>query len=104
MLGRGAMVQSINDPLLAAVSPFSGSTCRNATQVPEQLDGDLRLAFAINHAELQLLPSCFQPSQMGLWPTKSYKKGQLVLSEDGLRWHRGAMSGSGGAVALGCFS
>ena len=32
--------------------PVPGNTCQNATRVPEQLDGDLRLAFAISHADL----------------------------------------------------
>ena len=150
MLGHGAIVQSIDDPLQAAVSPFPGNTCQNATRVPEQLDGDLRLAFAISHADLPradslqqlvsqvrpsegwafrevvedapiasfqelggwwnkaheflcckhfnsqsyafyqlaLFPSCFQPS-LALWPTKAFKAGQLVFSEDGLQWNTG---------------
>lgn len=69
MLGHGAIVQSIDDPLQAAVSPFPGNTCQNATRVPEQLDGDLRLAFAISHADLpradslQQLVSQVRPSE-----------------------------------------
>lgn len=66
MLGHGAIVQSIDDPLQAAVSPFPGNTCQNATRVPEQLDGDLRLAFAISHADLPRADSLRQlVSQVG---------------------------------------
>ena len=85
------IVKSLDDPMPQTASAPPGEAIQNDDFRDKHLSPKLQLASGLHSAALLMLPSRVIRDGNGLWPSRNYKKGDLVFSATGLLWKRGPM-------------